>query len=115
MKNMLLINGEQAGVFAAISSLVTAFIASIACIGPMLGIVLGVSGLGWLSSFSYLGIPASLISIGLLAAAVYLYTKRKSSCANRRKHQWNRYLLSACAFAVVAINAFEYIILPNLG
>ena len=105
---------ENHGVYTGMASLFTSLVAGMACIGPMLGIVLGVSGLGWLSSYSYLSGPASVVSLLLLAVAITMYRRRKVCCANKRKHTRNRMLLIATSLVVVGVNAFEYVILPNL-
>ena len=80
----------------------------------MLGIALGVSGLGWLSQFSYLTLPASVISVVLLATAIYVYARRRTSCMSRRKHYVNRAFLAFTTVTVIGINVFEYAVLPNL-
>lgn len=110
----LIAKDEKAGMLTSLASLFTSLIAGLACIGPMLGIVLGVSGLGWLSSYSYLTLPASVASIVLLVVALYMFNKRKASCASRRKHMFNFIFMGITTAVVIGINVFEYLIFPNL-
>ena len=63
MTTAFLDKGEKVSVITCMASLFASMVAAMACIGPLLGIVLGVSGLGWLSSFSYLTLPASMASV----------------------------------------------------
>jgi len=65
----ILEKGEKVSVITGMASLLASLVAGMACIGPLLGIMLGVSGLGWLSSYSYLTLPASMASLTLLAAS----------------------------------------------
>lgn len=112
--NRYLFSNENTGVYAALVSLLSSLVAGVACIGPMLGILLGVSGLGWLSRYSYLTVPAAIVSIGLLMVAGTLYMKRSTSCANRRRHILDRFFLIVITLIVIVINIFEFLILPNL-
>lgn len=107
-----LLNNEHTGVLAGIASLIASLVAGMACIGPLAGILLGVGGLGWLSQYAWLTFPAALTSLLLLSIAIIIYSKRRTSCANRRKHIMNRILLIATAVAVIGINVFEFFILP---
>ena len=114
MKTSIYTQNEKTSLYTAVASLAASVIAGAACIGPLIGIMLGVGSLGWLSSYAYLTLPASIVSILLLAAAFYIYQKRKSSCADRRKHRIYRGFLIVIAITVIGINSFEFIILPNL-
>ena len=113
--NTYLTNNETTGVVTGVVSLAASLIAGLACIGPLVGIALGISGLGWLSSYSYLTLPASITSIILLLAAITIFSNRKSSCANRKKHLISRNFLIVTALVVVGINVFEYIIFPSIA
>ena len=114
MSTTYLMRNETAGTFTGLASLVASCVAGVACIGPLMGIALGVSGLGWLTSYSYLTLPASIISMTLLVAALYMFINRKSCCANKRKHFMKRNLLIVSSLVVVGINVFEFLIFPNL-
>lgn len=109
------IQSEKTSVVTAAVSLAASIIAGAACIGPLLGIALGVTGLGWLAQYSYLTLPASILSVVLFIAAIYTYKRRKTSCINRRKHVMNRYFLVFTAVVVTGINVFEYVVLPSLA
>lgn len=110
----LTVKDERAGIWASIASLCASLVAGIACVGPMLGIVLGVSGLGWLTRYHYLTLPASIASLVLLGAAFYMYKRRRTSCVDRRKHRLNVIMLGVIAAVVIGINVFEYLIFPYM-
>lgn len=112
--NTYLLSNEKTGVLTGLASLFASMVAGAACIGPMLGIAMGVSGLGWLSQYTYLTRPAAAASLILLAIAIVTYAKRRTSCANRRKHRMNLAFLILTALIVIGINGFEFLILPNL-
>lgn len=114
MNTTYLLRNETPGIYTGLAGLVASCVAGIACIGPLMGIALGISGLGWLTSYSYLTVPASVVSLALLSAALYMFMKRKSCCANKRRHLVKRNLLIVSALIVVGINVFEFLIFPNL-
>lgn len=114
MAKLAAIQDEKAGVVLASTSVLASVVAASACVGPMLGIALGVTGLGWLAGFAFLSIPAGIVSLVLLAAAIFLFARRKTSCASRRAHRLSKYFLIAAAVLVVGLNAFEFLVLPNL-
>lgn len=113
MENYLKVSGT-AGFITGLSSLLASLLAGLACIGPLAGIALGVSGLGWLSQYTYLTVPASILSIALLFVAVLMYVRRKQSCINRTRHRINKAFLFITAVIVIGINVFEFVILPKL-
>lgn len=112
--NTILMTNERTSVVAGLASLTASIVAGIACIGPLLGITMGVTGLGWLSQFAYLTGPASITSILLLVVATTLYVKRRVSCANRNTHILNMIFLVVTGLIVIGINVFEFLIFPNL-
>lgn len=109
-----LLKNDSAGMATGIASLFASFVAGMACIGPLAGIALGISSLGWMAHYSYLTIPASIVSMALLAVALYLFFNSKSCCANKRRHMMKRNLLMGSALIVIGINTFEWLIFPNL-
>ena len=113
MTSKYMMNRDKMSVYTSFASLVASLVAGSACIGPLLGIAMGIGGLGWLSQYYYLTVPASVVSLVLLSIALLFFFKRKTSCANRRKHIMQVYLIGAIAIAVIGINVFEYIIFPN--
>ncbi len=105
---------ERLGGAAAVAGMAAAVVTGAACIGPMLGIVLGIGGLGWLARYAHLQLPATVLTAVLLAAGFYLlYRRRDCDCTPARRGA--RALLWTATGLAVAINAFEYLILPNLG
>jgi hypothetical protein len=80
----------------------------------MLGIAFGIGGLGWLVRYAHLQLPASVLTVVLLAAGFYLlYVRRDCGCTTARRSA--RTLLWVATAVAVAINVFEYLILPTLG
>ena len=115
MTNTYDLNKEKAGIITTTASLFASIVAGLACIGPMLGIAFGITGLGWLTQYSYLTLPASIVSISLLLAATYLLTKVRINCVSKRRSRFNSVFLVVTAFVVVGINVFEYLVIPNLN
>jgi len=114
MNTTYLLRNETPGIFTGVAGLVASCVAGIACIGPLMGIALSISGLGWLTSYSYLTAPASIISLALMAVAIVMYRNSKSCCANKRRHLMKRNLLIISAVMVTSINIFEFLIFPNI-
>ncbi|MCB1906329.1 MAG: hypothetical protein KDH15_03075 [Rhodocyclaceae bacterium] len=107
------VDANRAGAVAALAGMAAAAVTGAACIGPMIGIALGVGGLGWLARYAPLQLPASVTTAALLALGFHLlYRRRDRGGAARRRAR--ALLWIAVAFAA-AINAFEYLILPTLG
>ena len=105
---------ERLGGGAAMAGMAAAVVTGAAGIGPMLGIALGIGGLGWLVRYAHLQLPASVLTVVLLAAGFYLlYVCRDGGCTAARRGA--RALLWVATAVAVAINAFEYLILPTLG
>jgi hypothetical protein len=105
---------ERLGGAAAIAGIAAAVTTGAACIGPLLGIAFGLGGLGWLARYAHLQVPASLLTIVLLAAGFYLLYLRRD-CACSAAGRGARALLWVATAVAVAINLFEYLILPTLG
>ena len=105
--------------FAATASLLGSIVTGAVCALPLVAIVLGVGGLGWLTQYSYLRVPASIATAGLLGFAFYTQSRarRSSSCgaaAERRRRGVARWLLWLALGVALAVNLFEYVILPRL-
>jgi hypothetical protein len=99
---------------AAAAGIVAAIVTGAACIGPMIGIAFGIGGLGWLAQYAHLQVPASLLTVLLLAVGFHLlYRRRDCACTAARRNA--RALLWLATVSAVAINAYEYLILPRLG
>lgn len=115
MDNIQLLNKEKLSFFTAGASMLASFVAALACAGPLVGIALGITGLGWLSQFSALTLPASVLSVFLVFASFYVYTTRKISCVSRSKRLFYVWFMIAAAITAISVNVFEYIVLPSLA
>ncbi|MCB1915974.1 MAG: hypothetical protein KDG52_09685 [Rhodocyclaceae bacterium] len=107
------IDPSRAGAAAALAGMATAVVTGAACIGPMIGIAFGIGGLGWLARYAHLQLPATLLTIALLALGFRLLYRRRD-CGGTGRRRARTLLWVAVVFAV-AINAFEYVVLPALG
>lgn len=100
-------------IFAA---LVTAILASVCCLGPIVLAVLGVGGAGLFSKFENLrpylfGLTAILLGL----AFFFTYRKRKvkcedGSCKIHKASKWNKIALWAATALIVLFMAFPYLI-----
>lgn len=115
MVNLALKNGEKTGVGTAAMSLLLSTIAASTCMLPFVGILLGISGLGWLTRYSALTTPLSVAALTLSALATWLFRQRRSSCINRNKRIFNQNLLMLTILMAIAVNIVEHLVLPNLA
>jgi hypothetical protein len=103
---------------AAIGGLAATLVTAMACVGPLVAIVLGIGGFGWLTRYAYLRVPATAATAVLLLVGFYLaYTRRVASCGDARKRRALRVARAAlwlAAVVAVVTNVFEYLIFPNL-
>lgn len=111
--------GNEAAMAAAAAGLVAAIATAAACVGPLVAILLGVGGLGWLSRYADLRVPASIATGALLASGFWLVHRRKraEACAAGRsaKKRVTVGLLWTATVVAVTVNLFEYLVLPRLG
>ena len=107
------VDANRAGAVAALAGMAAAAVTGAACIGPMIGIAFGIGGLGWLARYAHLQLPATLLTIALLALGFRLLYRRRD-CGGTGRRRARTLLWVAVVFAV-AINAFEYVVLPALG
>lgn len=106
----------RAGVAAAALGLLTTMATGAACVGPFLAILLGIGGFGWLTQYVYLRVPASLFTAALLAFGfLRLYGRGRRSCSRSTKTLLARVLLWSATLLALAINLFEYVVMPRLG
>jgi len=103
----------RAGRIASLASVLTTLVTGAACLGPMLGIVLGVSVLGGLSRYAPLQLPATLMTLALLLLGYWGAFHRAGGdrCAHRRNQH---VFYAATAFALV-VNGVEYLLFPRLA
>ena len=110
---------EALSVWAAAGSLVATLVTGAACILPLVAILVGASGFGWLARYAYLRVPASIATFALIAAGFgWAYRKRdRTACAPAAKRNLRiaRALLWCVALLAVAMNVFEYLVFPELG
>ncbi len=103
------------GAVAAGGGFLAACVTAAVCALPLAAIGLGVGGLSWLTQYVHLRVPAALATAALLLLGFHLVYRRGASCRNdARRRRAKTILWAATAFAV-AINTFEFLILPLLG
>jgi uncharacterized membrane protein len=103
------------GALAARGGLLISFATGLVCAAPLAAIALGVGGLGWLTQYVQLRVPALLATAALLLLGYVLVYRRGAACRNDSRHRHAKvWLWVATAFAA-AVNAFEFLILPTLG
>ncbi len=84
-----------------IGSILTAILASICCIGPLVFAVLGISGAGFILKFEAYRPLFIVLAIGLLSTAYYFTYKKKPAeqcvdgtyCANPKSDSINKVIL----------------------
>jgi predicted lipid-binding transport protein (Tim44 family) len=88
----------------------------LACVGPLLGIVLGIGGLGFLSRYHWLQLPATIATAVLLATGFFLtYRRRGARCDHKaRSARIERWLLWSATLLAIALQIFEHVIFPRL-
>lgn len=103
---------------AAAGGLVAAFVTASACLIPLGAILLGVSGLGFLTRFAPLREPASVVTGALLALGFHLAyrVQRPGECRrDRAVRHWGRTFIWLSAGIAAAVNLLEYLVLPTLS
>jgi len=107
--------GDRAALAAATGGLLATSITAVACVGPLVAILLGIGGFGWLTQYAHLRVPASLATLAVLALGFWWVYPRPSSCAqNRCRSKLSRVVLWSATVLAVAVNVFEYIVFPRL-
>ncbi len=100
----------KTGLLLALGSCVGSFVTGAVCLAPLAGILLGVSGLSWLTRYAELRTPATVLTFALLGLG--FWQVRRVACGPRRRKA-KAVLWGATALALV-INATEYFVLPHL-
>ena len=109
-----ILNKEGMEIYTGLAAVMASVVAGMACIGPMAGVILGLGGLGWMSQYAFLTMPAALVSLTLTVVSLYLFFSRLRCCANKRLYRLQRYVLLGSAFIVIGINVIEFVVIPNL-
>lgn len=112
------VQDTKVGVATGLLGLLTTAATGIACVGPFVAILLGVGGFGWLTQYAHLRVPATLLTVAVLAFGfVRMYGKRSRDCASRpsTSARIGRVLLWTATVLAVGVNLFEYVVLPRLG
>jgi hypothetical protein len=94
---------------AAAGSIVASLVTGASCILPLLAILLGASGFGFLTRYAWLRGPATVATLVLLAVG-FLFARR----APNKSRGTQLLIWLAVAFAI-GINLFEYLILQTLA
>jgi hypothetical protein len=103
------------GAVAACGGFLATCVTAAVCALPLAAISLGVGGLVWLTQYVHLRVPAALASAALLLLGFHLVYRLGATCRNDVQRRTAKTILwSATAFAV-AINTFEFLILPLWG
>lgn len=107
--------------FPVIGAIVSAFIASLCCIGPVVLAIIGVSGAGLFSKFESLRPYLFGLTAVLLAVAFYLtYKKREvlcedGSCKIKSAGKWNKITLWIATILIIGFIVFPYINFSGLN
>jgi len=100
-----------------VGSLISGFMASICCIGPVAFALLGVSGAGFISAFEKYRPIFTVVTVLFLGTAFYFTYKKKPAeeceegtyCANPKSDKWNKIILWASTVLVVFFLFFPWI------
>lgn len=108
----------KGALIAAIGGMAATIVTAVACVGPLAAILLGVGGLGFLTQYTYLRVPATVLTFTLLGVGFAVaYQRKYAECARRRVRSvvTARILLWVGLALAVAVNLFEYVIFPRLA
>jgi hypothetical protein len=103
------------GARAAAGALLASGVTALVCALPLAAIALGVGGLGWLTQYVNLRVPAALATAALLAAGFHLVYRHGAACQDVRRRRSAKLLLWAATAFSLAIHTFEFLILPAWG
>lgn len=108
---------ERWSVAAAASSVVSAVIASICCVGPLLFALLGIGGLGFVAKLEPYRLPLTALTFALLGTGFWLSYRRPKPatgescevCEVPRVSRAGRVMLWVATTLVIAFLAFPYL------
>jgi len=109
---------SQRALVASAASVVTTATTAAVCALPLVAIVLGVGGFGWLTRYAYLRGPASWATLALLLYGFWRVYGCRMTCADPgaafTRRRAARALLWFCTALALTVNLFEYVVLPRL-
>lgn len=111
-------SSASTALWAAVGGMAATLVTAIACVGPLAAILLGVGGLGFLTQYTYLRVPATLLTFTVLGVGFAIaYQGKYAECARKgvRTVVIARRLLWVGLVFAAAVNLFEYVIFPRLA
>jgi hypothetical protein len=104
---------SKLGLLAATTGLLATLSTAAACVGPFVAILFGVGGFGWLTRYAHLRVPATVLTALVLGIGFWgLYGPR--ACPRSPGRRAARALLWLASALAIAINVFEYAVMPRL-
>jgi hypothetical protein len=100
------------GALAAFGGFVATCVTAAVCALPLAAIGLGVGGLGWLTQYLHLRVPAALATAALLGLGFHLVYRRGAACQPGARRRTAKALLWAATAFAAAIHGFEFLVLP---
>ena len=111
-------NPQRATLAVLGGSLLGSIGVAIACVGPLVGIAFGIGGLGFLTRYHWLRLPATVATVVLLALGFWLaYGPGSKGCGQARfsrRQSVVRGLLWLATALAVSVQVFEHLLLPRL-
>lgn len=108
-------NSQRLNVGVTIGAILSAFLASLCCFGPVLLTVLGIGGMGFIHKFTVLRPYITVLMLGFLGVGFYLtYRKRpevcesEQACANPGAKKINKIVLWVATGLIISFWAFPY-------
>jgi mercuric ion transport protein len=108
---------EKITLFASIGSVISGFLASLCCIGPLVFVVLGLSGVAFFAKLEQYRLPFGAVAVGLLALGFFFTYRRNGECApgssctvNPGRKRLNKIMLWIATVLVVGFLLSPYIL-----
>jgi hypothetical protein len=108
------LSSDRVGIVAGLGGLFATVLTGLACVGPLVAILLGIGGFGWLTRYAYLQVPASIGTGLLLAGGFGFVYGRPTACKHKGRQRASVWLLWIATVLAVAVNVFEYLIFPHV-
>lgn len=107
---------EKITFLSSISSVIAGFIASLCCIGPLIFVILGLSGAAFFAKLDQYRWIFGGIALGFLVLGFFFTYKRREECepgttcsVNPKRRRLNKFILWTAAILVIA-----FIFSPNI-